>query len=1337
MLVSAAAGSGKTAALVERIIRIVVDDKVDVNKLIVVTFTRAAAGEMKDRLRQGFYDVIGNLNKEDDPDQNLIERIERQLTLLNTAQITTIDSFCQYIIKNYFYAVPGLDPGFRIIEDEEGAILLKDTMNEVLEKRYTRFKENPEDKENVVFGELTEFISSWKNDDAVLDTVIRLYKKSRTTTNPIGWLDSVANVYKSIEYTDWMRNAALDICGEVEDLLKAAVYARKVLAGYEELLHWSDIIESDIVMLKNLLTFDNKEDPDYIPTLKEVYENFARHNALGGFSDWRGGPKLKDEELKSLKDTAKSARDMYAGYKGRIKGIWDNFLSTDKVSRMLKLYYSGKGMEYDDPEDIEAYMVDCITMLSPYVDVLVSLAKELGEDFSAAKKEMGVVDFSDLEYMALDILYDTDQDGNSVRSDIAGSLENYYEGIMIDEYQDSNYLQEYILMAVAGDKKDVFMVGDVKQSIYSFRSAVPALFMDKQDAYDPEEIYIDKPEEDRKDKDICVVLDRNYRSRRNVLESVNELFTGLMTRDFGRIDYDEKASLKYGGVYDRIDGILDKEGNPTGISTEETDKLYNTELILIDSSRNFTLLPSDARGKAAKKKMQEERFSKIELEARAIGERIHELMDENNPFMISDEDENKNPIKRKLKLGDIAVLSRKNLADSVCKVLEEMGIPTVSETKTGFLGRTEIATVLNFLRIIDNPKQDIPLVSVMHSKFFDFNENELACFRIMNGQYDSFYERVEAYASDEGNDELREKARHFIDDIVRLREEVLYKNLYDLLFSLYTEYDYYDLAATSSDGEARKANLDLLLTKARSFAEKGNSSPLDFIHYIENVEEQNVEMGEASMHNEDAVKIMTIHKSKGLEFPVVFVCHLDKEFNYQDTTGTIAVDGEAGIGISLFDTLTKTKAGWLYEYYMKSKMVMDIKEEEQRILYVALTRAREKLFMVGCVKFEISEPTKEKNKDPEAAVRVLYRDKILDLEKKFGLLRDIGIPDKRGSTHQNWVLTAVSRRSSFHKAITEFAEQYHDKGLALCEEREYMAPYVHVVDDKPLGIDMTFMSYEHIIDKKAELSKRMDEEALADMDIVGDKPLEEEQYIYPYSNPMGYPSKVSVSRLKESEEEVTALPKKKRRVKDEAVSAADLGTAYHTVMQKMNFSRIWEYMTPDKADAYMDELCERGFIPEKVRKAMDGRRTAEFVASISNDDIILRMTYADQTGRLWREQPFMKEYLSKELPNGIIPDEFRLKGEGGSIADGSDDKHTTLVQGVIDAFFVEDDDRAVIIDYKTDGMTLEDTEGLAKELVKRHKAQFDYYTDAIESLLGVKVKERYICSLTLGEFIPV
>ncbi len=1348
MLVSAAAGSGKTAALVERILHKIVDDHVDINKMIVVTFTKAAAGEMKERLTDALYAIIDEEGKKKVSDQNLVEHLERQITLLGTAQITTIDSFCQYIIKNYFYVVQELDPGFKIIEEDEAKILLSDTVDELLEMHYTEYAKDPDSEESKSFAALVDFFSSWKNDDNVKKTLIKIHDKCITAPVPEKWLEGIMHDYSETLLTDsaWMRDEADYICKNIKACIEYAERAREFLSQDDELSPWLTTIEDDIRKLKGLITFSFAEDDGYIPTLSELYDNFLAFYNSGGFLGWNRN-RIKDEDLKMYKDSAKVCRDFYAGKNGMIFNIWAGYINPDGTKHMLEnilthmlrvapekkksiIYGFSSVREYLNELSPEGVILKCMSVLRPYIETLLGLVLELRENFSAAKRALGVVDFNDLEHMALNILSDIDKDGELVPSETAKMLGAYYNEIMIDEYQDSNRLQESILRSISDNNMNLFMVGDVKQSIYSFRNAVPQLFMDKQKEYEAEKDFENADEALRKGKQILINLDMNYRSRKEVLDFTNSIFRGLMSENFGGIEYDDAAMLKYGKLYDTLDW-----------SSEN----FHTELILVDSSKGTGLIPDGDNGNKVRRKLRSINMKTIELEAVAVGKRIKELVSGDEKLLISGKDENGNDIKRNLKYKDIAILLRSNEADAVRKILTEMEIPVYSEAKDGYFERAEIMTMLDFLRIIDNPLQDIPLVSVLHSELFMFDENELALIKIHGGNGEKFYDRLKGFAASEyaeENENLKNKIQYFLDELAALRDESAYMSLYELVEKIYTDYDYYNKAGQYEDGDKRQANLDLMMTKARSFAEKDNNSLNDFIHFIESIEEEQISYGEAVLTTDDAVNIMTIHKSKGLEFPVVFLCHMEKRFNLSDSNGDVILDSDAGLGITLFDSASRLTSKWNYKNYIASCINTAAKCEEMRVLYVALTRAREKLFVVGSFEANVSETEKNKASDPIAFIKNDYRKKLTDFITKYKIYSSIKSPLMTANNYQSWILKGVGGEMSLTTAFLQYIDMTDKKIDSINEGLDYIPPGVHITGNGDSTIDVTIESFEYLTDFYTDIKARPDEavpeKETDDLDDERGKEINDTSgifdeslwdYEYPFMNKKGYPLKVSVSFLKASEHEFeNDIYITGNDVKSEpGISGAEIGTAYHKVMQKMRFTSISDYEDEKFGGRFLDDLRDRGFFTDEIRQSIKESVISCFAKQFHDSPVLKGIVNADKKGLCFKEQPFMKEYLSKDLPVYLAKND----------ADTDPDDHRTLVQGVIDLYYIDDDGKAVIVDYKTDGIRSKSHDGLSEILIERYKKQFDYYTEAVESLEGIPVKSRYIYSLALGRFIEI
>ncbi len=1369
ILVSAAAGSGKTAALVERIMRLIIDDKVSVKDIVVVTFTNAAAGEMRERLINELYKRVEAEGEKDKPDTILTERLESEISLVNAARICTIDSFCLFIIRNYFYAAEGVDPGARILDNDEAAILLGNAADELMEKCSLEEEDTAFYK---CFTSLTEVFSGWKNDQGMKQLLIELYMKSISHPDPDSWLDKLLSVYdvNSGDWNEWLPKLTELVVSNVSVCKWIAEMKRNELKDIPELKVWYDILDDDAKKMSIIL----KKTGDEELTYEELCRNYNEYSQGEKLKKWSTKGRNMDEALKQIKKNAKDFRDIYAGSGGMIQSLYDLYIDATGTFEKSKEYKYGQA---------EECIKSRFKLLYPYAKCLTDLVRKLDEEYSAVKKKLNAVDFSDVEHNALKILLKKDESGKAYPSDIALELGKVYKHIMIDEYQDSNLLQETILntiagsndlsMVMAGAKEKppyMFMVGDVKQSIYGFRAARPSLFLEKYNNYTFEE-KVSESEEDRKDKDIVIVLDKNYRSRESVLGFANEIFSELMTKYFGGVDYDDKASLKYGGSFD---GISEEERQEKGFD----ESSYHTELILVEKNKHLELFDSPA-GKEKKNKLFNTSLSGYELQSVAMAKRIKELVEGEKPLLIKDKDECGNEILRPARYKDIAILLRSNQSDIVRGIFEKTGIPVNAQSVTGYFDAAEVSTVLSFLMIIDNPLQDIPLASVMRSSIFGFDEEDFAKIKIEAGRKDYFFIAVKEYLKPDeerkktADPKTLEKCVRFIETLEYLREMAKDAEVNDILKFIYYDLNYMDMVLSEEKGSKKAANLEVLLDKAKLLVERGQSTLGEFVYFINNMKNENIDEGEAgnAAAGDDAVTITTIHKSKGLEYPVVFVAFLNKRFNNADITGDALVDKDNGLGIVDFSLEKRIKTNWIFKNFIRNSICIDNCAEEMRVLYVALTRAKEKLICVTDFDFKVTDKDFKDGDILDYRINQ-YNTKFSEYFEKYFVNRNTGYLRVRpNGNYHSWILSVISDHKSFKRATGRYMDSVYARHCALAEGSEYIPPYSQCMGeeegDRPdyEKLDVSVYGFEYLSDYIEEGMKQIIHEAES-VPEGGDKLYEELKsyiekdinYSYPFANAKDYPSKVSVSALKEADEVLvfsetsdaageSGLEKGVSENYDElSVSAAETGTMYHTVMRHLPFeisamnakadisasegrSDADEIRIEESICDILDKMSDKHFVDPDWRKHIDIKLIKAFYESDSY--MLNRMIAAEKRHMLWREQPFMKEYLSKEL--------IGIKNREGCIIEREDkDIQKTIVQGVIDLFFIDEDGEAVLIDYKTDGIRKERLgRNYGDILVDRYKRQFELYRESIESIIGVRVKESYIYSFALKSFIPV
>lgn len=1196
ILVSAAAGSGKTAVLVERIIQRITDknNPVDIDELLIVTFTRAAAGEMKERIRQAIEKKL-----EENPED---EHLQRQSTLVHHALITTIDSFCSYIVKNYFHLID-LDPSFRMGDEGEMRLLQADVADAVLEAAYT--------EEAPSFLAFSDGFAGGKTDKKIPEMIIKLYSFSMSYPYPEEWLLDCRKAYEiksieELENADWMKL----IKNEVRQEIKEAS-----------------------MLLKQALEIAKEPDGPvfYIGLLEDEASAVAKLERTENFFEWK--EMLDKLEFKRLPAGKKAEKELVSENQQELaKNLRSE--AKDQLKALKERYFQETAEE----------MVENLQRAGEPVGVLVDLTLAFMKLYREKKKEKNILDFGDLEHYALEILIKHTEEKDE-RTDAARELSKKFAEIMIDEYQDSNLVQEKLLTSVSKMEDgiyNIFMVGDVKQSIYRFRLARPDLFMEKFKTY---------PQEEGKD---CFRIDlhKNFRSRAEVLEGVNYLFYQIMGEDLGGVEYDRTAALYPGRIFPPKP---EEESEPA------------TEVLLLEDEEENTR----------------------ELEARMVALRIGELA---GKYLVLDK---KTEEYRPAKYSDFTILLRtmSGWAETFKKILNSCGIPASVTTKTGYFSAQEVTTVLDYLKILDNPMQDIPLAAALHGLPDGFSFQELAEIKVlgMENEKTGFYEAL--LLGEKLSSPLGEKIRRFFAVYRELRRKVPYTPMHELIWDFYDATDFLVYQQAFVSGEQRKANLLMLAEKARDYESTSYRGLFNFIRYIENLKKYQVDFGEANTlsENEDTVRIMSIHGSKGLEFPIVFVCGMGKQINMQDARESIVLHPDLGIGSPYVDTQLRIRTRTILQKAVQREILLESLGEELRILYVALTRAKEKLILTGVTS------------------------KLEDTLKSFEMLKKqeeerlpYGLRVK-GKSYLDWVLKALAR----HRAMKPLYEMYHLLAYPLNAMYDREPDFtVRQIQPLELVLDEAQLRTEEML-KKGEL-------LLWDSKEVYDETWRELfkdsfSYEYPYAAEGAIPAKLTVSEVKRMQnadiEESEILLKEKeteeivpffmQETKEELKGAAK-GTLYH---------RVWENLDYDKIDT-----------KEQIEEQLKNILTAEEKKSIwvpdfnrfAKSPLAGRMKAAAQREQLYREQPFVIA-----MPANQIREEYETEEE-------------ILVQGIIDAYF-EEEDGLVLVDYKTDKIQ----KGQEKELVEKYKVQMQYYKKALEMITDKEVKEIYIYSTGIGKAVLV
>jgi len=1170
LLVSAAAGSGKTAVLVERILKLVTDEerRVDVDRLLITTFTKAAAGEMKERIGKAL-----NERLKKDPDN---EWLQRQEALVHRAQITTIHGFCLYVIRNYFHTID-LNPNFRIADEGEMRLLKQDVAEEIVEEAH-RAKEPS-------FIKFAESYGTGNRGNGLEDLILQLYEYAIASPQPEKWLQSCAAMYELPGDASWSDFAGTE--GILRELrTKAADCMRQIekaraLAGLPEgPFLYEEALASDEEYLRELARCERMEDFE---------------ERLQGVT-WK---RLPSRRSKAMAGADEELCDRIMEIRSDVK---------DAVKAMGRQYF-------ELPlELVFEQLRETAENAKTYVKLTLAFMARLEEK----KRQKNILDFSDQEHLALRILT-REEEGELVPSEVADVFADYFAEIMVDEYQDSNLVQEAILNSISGSRKgrdDRFMVGDVKQSIYRFRQAEPGLFLQKYSLYESgrEGVRID--------------LHRNFRSRETVLDAVNEVFGRIMRPELGGIAYDDAAALRPGADYP---------------ATEEAQ----AELLLL-SQEEWEELKKECH------------WTKPEAEAHLIAGRIRRLLES--------EQVTENGKLRLVRPDDIVILLRtmSGWSETFVRVLQDEGIPASAQAKEGYFETMEVEALLSYLRVLDNPTQEIPLAAAMHSLLGDFSSEELAKIKAASPG-ESFARSCALYMQEGPEEALKSRLSGFFRQVEDYRRRAAYTSIHELLWQIVTETGYLDEVGALPGGEQRLANVEMLLQKAQDYEKISYHGLFHFVRYIEKMQKYQMDFGEADIAGADgkSVRIMSIHHSKGLEFPIVFAAGMGKSFNRQESRDKMVFHSKYGVGMDFVDLDDRVRRPTILKQLIRRQNLMDNLGEELRILYVAMTRAKEKLIMTGMVKEKLLQEEGAADDEPLLFLQLAGAD--CDLA---------------------WILPARDREGSSIK--------------------KYQVSLKDILKDAVQEQTKKELSREEL--EKLRLFGKKEEEASALVEARLD-------WEYPWNLEKGTKQKYSVTELKklrmqeesESSEElypesdvVPLIPQFIEKTVEKTGAAR--GTVYHTVMEWMDFKGM---ETIPQVQEGLEHLLELGKLTQEDLRAV---RARDFLAFIKSG-LAGRMQKAKEQKKLYREQPF-------------------VIGLPGDQVDGSDADELVLIQGIIDAFFYEDDE-IVVVDYKTDRVRR------AEELKEKYHSQLEYYEKALTMITGKKVKERLIYSFALGEVIPV
>lgn len=1240
LLVAAAAGAGKTAVLVQRIIERIMDKEnlTDIDRLLVVTFTNAAASEMKERIGEA---ISKELDK--NPDSKILQR---QLTLLNKANITTIHSFCLSVMRNNFHLID-IDPNFRV-GDETETLLLK---GEILEELFDYMYEIEDEDKKAIFLELIQSYGG-KDDRRVLNMVEELYNFSQSLPWPENWLlenAEIFNVDDNFDFNDtlWASELINDIKVELKGLKIKMEKSIDIANSNEGLEHYLPILKEDIVMLDDILNSDNWNE------IRDIILN-VKFSAL---------PRKKiPEDLVEIKE---SILDVRTNVKEKISKIKEDiFLGSENIGQNFKKLY-------------------------PRIKCLTELVIEFTKRYREKKREKNIVDFNDIEHYTLEILTDYDEKGNSMPSSVAIEYRKKFAEILVDEYQDSNLVQEVILSSVSRQQNikleeeklttpNMFMVGDVKQSIYRFRQAKPELFLHKYNTYLLEEGSLNRK----------IKLFKNFRSREGIIDGVNYIFTQIMSKTIGELEYDDGEKLNLGADYKAPEEDINYAGPIEIHIMEKLNK--DNEDILFEEDNNGVLYDS------------EERPDNIQLEANMVGKVIKKLMDDENPYMVLDKRTNEY---RKLQFRDIVILMRatSQMAPIFMEELNNKGIPVFADTSSGYFETTEIRTILSLLQIIDNPRQDISLLAVLRSPIFSFTPEDIIDIRLVNRET-SIYEALKKINDDDLctedekkyvkslNQDLKNRIENFLTRLLDWRERSLHMSIDQFIWRLYTDTGYYGYVGAMPGGIQRQANLRVLFERAKQYEKTSYRGLFNFISFINKLRNSSGDMGSAKIlgENEDVVRIMSIHKSKGLEFPVVILSGVGKNFNLQDMRKSMLFHHQLGLGPDYVDLEKRITYPTIIKEIIKRKIKLETLSEEMRILYVAFTRAKEKLIITGMTSKIEDRIKKWCNISMDDGIKI----------PKYAILE--------GKNYMDWIIPSVCR---------------HEDGIFLREKADINNPYTNIIKDTSRWT-VKIWDVNEAIESKIEEKEEVD--ILKELETLRlmkkDEEYKEEierrlNWNYKYIHSCNIPAKFSVSELKKrfsetedenSEKIVGELLQKKPIFLQEykKFTSAEIGTLIHLVMEHIDINKTDNI---ENIREQIQAMVVDEFITEEEYKVINPHKILNFFKSPLGERI-------KKSTLVSKEAPFYIQIKSvdlyKDLPKDIYGEE------------------KVIIQGVIDLYF-EEEDGLIIVDYKTD--YVEDEE----EVKKKYALQLRYYTEALEKITGKKVKEKYLYLFYLDKFIFV
>lgn len=1104
ILVAAAAGSGKTAVLVERIIHKVIEEEIDIDKLLVVTFTNAAASEMRERVLDAIYQKI-----EEDP---FNENLQRQIILLNKSNISTIHAFCLEVIKNNFFAI-SISPNFRIGDTAEIELLKQETIEELFEECYIAGTEE--------FVKLINIYCGYKGDERLKEIILEIYQYIQSSPFPKEWLEEQVEKFnlesqleRDFSKTIWGKLLLKEFKEEIEDCLHTIKGVLNKTNCYEELKKVSEVLQDDIGQFEKVLKASN--------LWQQAYE--VSHTIQ--FKTW---PRTKEVTLE-LKDIAKGIRDRV---KKKFTSVRDRIM-------------------IDSSENANRDMNEMYEILKEMKEILFSFDLK----YQMKKKEKNLIDFNDIEHYALQILVKKDENGNYLPTEIAKKYQEKFEEIAIDEYQDSNLVQEYILSTISKGN-NIFMVGDVKQSIYKFRQARPELFLEKYEKYEKKE------KKEITEKGLRIQLFKNFRSRNNILEVTNLVFQSIMSKELGDIAYTKEEYLNLGANYEELE--------------EKKKHAGKAELHIID-------LKKQEIEESVETEQEVERIENVELEAKFVARRIKDLLEEE--YYVWDKKQGYRTITYK----DIVILLRatSNVASIYEKEISKLNYPVFSDTSSEYLDSIEIQTVLAILRIIDNPMQDIPLVTVMRSYVGGFSDNDLIEIRLAD-KTNYFYECL-LRAQMQVSEQLKKKIERFLAQIEHWRQLQENMPLDELIWQIYMDSGYYQYVSLMPNGEVRQANLKMLFERAKQYEEASFKGVFNFIRFIDKLRTSSGDLSAAKLigENENVIRIMSIHKSKGLEFPVVFLCGTGKQFNMRDLNNTILLHQEIGLGPQYINYERKIEYSTAAKEAIRNVSKIENLSEEMRVLYVALTRSKEKLIVTG-----ISKDTQK------------------ELEEKQDLLN---------SYETNGKINPFILRK--YKSYLDWLELVY---LANKEKAQEL-------------IEVSYHNKETLVKK---LGNNHEEITIQMKPIKGKDNKQVDQLLswsYPYLASTTVPTKTSVTKLKQlaspQRQELNNIKPSFMQEVEQEITNAEKGTIMHLCLQKLDFNKNY---TKESIEELLQNLINKKIITTKQAETIAIGKLQRFTQS----QVFQRIQKAKTVKK---EVPFYTNIPAKTIYHKEVPENILVQG---------------------------------------------------------------------------------------------